>query len=75
LRRVLPVGVAGAERRTTATLQPRADFIDGSFDAAGTFWAALVKQLGAPSEANTIATIGYVGHLLRWPRAHTGEPR
>jgi hypothetical protein len=44
---------------------PRADFLGGGFDRAGTFWGALVKQLGPPSEASTIATTGYVGHLAR----------
>jgi hypothetical protein len=42
---------------------PRADFVGGTYDAAGTFWGAIVKQLAAPSEANTIATSGYLGHL------------
>jgi hypothetical protein len=42
---------------------PRADFVGGTYDAAGTFWGAIVKQLGGPSEASTIATTGYVGHL------------
>jgi len=44
---------------------PRADFIGRTYDAAGTFWEAMVKQLGAPSEASTIATTGCVGRLAR----------
>jgi hypothetical protein len=43
---------------------PRADFVGGAFDSAGTFWGALVKQLGPPSEASTLQTTGYVGHLM-----------
>jgi hypothetical protein len=42
---------------------PRADFVGGAYDAQGTFWAAIVKQLGAPTEAHTISTTGYVGRL------------
>jgi hypothetical protein len=42
---------------------PRADFLGAAYDASGNFWGAIVKQLGAPSEANTITTTGYVGRL------------
>jgi hypothetical protein len=42
---------------------PRADFVGGSYDSAGTFWAGVVKQLG-PADANkNYATTGYVGRL------------
>jgi hypothetical protein len=44
---------------------PRADFVGGTYDATGNFWGAIVKQLGPPSEASTIATSGYVGRLAR----------
>jgi hypothetical protein len=44
---------------------PRADYVGGTYDASGTFWAGVVKQLGAPtSQSNEIATVGYVGRLL-----------
>jgi hypothetical protein len=44
---------------------PRADFIGGAYDASGSFWGAVVKQLGTPAEDNTLATTGYVGRLQR----------
>jgi hypothetical protein len=44
---------------------PRADYVGGTYDASGTFWAGVVKQLGAPtSQSNEIPTVGYVGRLL-----------
>jgi hypothetical protein len=44
---------------------PRADYVGGTYDPSGTFWAGVVKQLGAPtSNSNEIATVGYVGRLL-----------
>jgi hypothetical protein len=43
---------------------PRADFVGGSFDSAGThFWAGVVKQLGPPDSNGYIQTTGYVGTL------------
>ena len=43
---------------------PRADYVGGTFDPSGTFWAAVAKQLGAPtSDSNEIPTVGYVGRL------------
>jgi hypothetical protein len=43
---------------------PRADFIGGSYDAAGTaYWAGLVKQLGPPDSDENVPTVGYVGTL------------
>lgn len=47
---------------------PRADFIGGSYDSAGThFWAGVVKQLGPPDSNGHIQTTGYVG-TLRFPQ-------
>jgi hypothetical protein len=43
---------------------PRADFIGGSFDSAGThFSAGAVKQLGPPDSNGYVETTGYVGTL------------
>jgi hypothetical protein len=43
---------------------PRADYIGGSYDAAGTtFWAGAVKHLGAPDSNGSVPTTGYVGKL------------
>jgi hypothetical protein len=42
---------------------PRADFVGGAYDASGSFWGAIVKQLGPPAEDNTISTTGYLGRL------------
>jgi len=43
---------------------PRADFVGGAFDSAGTrFWAGVVKQLGPPDSSGYIQTTGYVGTL------------
>jgi hypothetical protein len=43
---------------------PRADFIGGAFDSAGTrFWAGVVKQLGPADSNGHIQTTGYVGTL------------
>jgi hypothetical protein len=43
---------------------PRADFVGGAFDSAGTrFWAGVVKQLGPPDSSGYIQTTGYVGML------------
>jgi hypothetical protein len=47
-------------------VSPRADFIGAAYDAAGNFWAGLVRQLGPPDASNRIATTGYVGRL-RFP--------
>lgn len=43
---------------------PRADYIGAAFDAAGTFWAGGVEQLGPPDLNGNQATTGYVGRLL-----------
>jgi hypothetical protein len=42
---------------------PRADFVGAAYDADGTFWGALVKQLGPPDSANRIPTTGYLARL------------
>jgi hypothetical protein len=54
-----PIYVDQGLRGTT----PRADFIGGAYDAAGTFWAGVVKQIGTPDANGFIATTGYVGRL------------
>jgi hypothetical protein len=47
----------------TGGASPRADFVGGAFDSAGTtFWAGVVKQIGQPVNGQ-IATTGYVGQL------------
>jgi hypothetical protein len=47
-----------------ATDAPRADFIGGSYDAAGTsFWAGVVKQLGPPDSNENVPTTGLAGTL------------
>jgi hypothetical protein len=48
-----------------STDAPRADFIGGAFNAAGTtFWAGVVKQFGKPNSHEHIRTTGWVGRLL-----------
>jgi BNR/Asp-box repeat len=42
---------------------PRADFVGGSYDPSGTFWAGVVKQLGPPGSDGDVPTTGYVGRL------------
>jgi hypothetical protein len=43
---------------------PRADFIGGAYDSAGSsFWAGAVRQLGPPDSNEDIPTTGYVGTL------------
>jgi hypothetical protein len=42
---------------------PRADYVGAAFDASGTLWAGVVKQLGTPDSNNKVATTGYVGRL------------
>lgn len=42
---------------------PRVDFVGGDYDAAGTFWAGVVRQLGPPDQNNNIPTTGWVGRL------------
>jgi hypothetical protein len=43
---------------------PRADFVGGSYDPAGTqFWAGVVEQLGPPDSGGYIQTTGYAGTL------------
>jgi hypothetical protein len=43
---------------------PRTDFVGGTFDASGNFWAGMVEQLGAPDSNNHLETVGYVGRLI-----------
>jgi hypothetical protein len=44
---------------------PRADYIGGTFDPAGNFWAGVAKQLGEPDpDTNEVPTTGLVGRLL-----------
>jgi hypothetical protein len=43
---------------------PRADYVGATYDATGTLWAGVVKQLGKPNANNEIATTGYVGRLV-----------
>jgi hypothetical protein len=42
---------------------PRADYVGAAWDASGTLWAGVVKQLGAPDPNGRVATTGYVGRL------------
>jgi hypothetical protein len=49
----------------TGSVTPRADFIGATYDSAGTVWAGLVKQLGAPDSSGVVPTTGYVGTLER----------
>ncbi|MEA2444463.1 MAG: hypothetical protein QOJ12_1755 [Thermoleophilales bacterium] len=43
---------------------PRADYIGGAYDAAGTtFWAGAVKHLGPPDSNGSVPTTGYFGKL------------
>jgi hypothetical protein len=44
--------------------RPRADFVGGAYDTAGTFWAGVVKQFGPPDANGNIATTGLVGRLV-----------
>ena len=50
---------------------PRADFVGGAFNPAGTvFWAGVVKQFGPPDHSGHIRTTGWVGRLVfRGPSA------
>jgi hypothetical protein len=50
---------------------PRADFIGGTFDAHGAFWAGLVHQLNTPDANGNVATRGNVA-TLTFPT--TGTP-
>jgi hypothetical protein len=43
---------------------PRADYVGGTYDGSGTFWAGVVKQVGKPASDMSIATTGHVGRLL-----------
>ncbi len=44
---------------------PRADFVGGAFNRAGTtFWAGVVKQFGPPDHSGHIRTTGWVGRLV-----------
>lgn len=42
---------------------PRADYVGGAYDATGTFFAGVVKQLSGPDANGRVATTGYVGRL------------
>jgi hypothetical protein len=42
---------------------PRADFVGATYDAAGTLWAGVVKQMGVPDAQGRVATTGWLGHL------------
>ena len=44
---------------------PRADYVGGTFDSHGAFWAGVVKQLAPPDANGNIKTTGYVGRLVR----------
>jgi len=45
---------------------PRADFVGGAYDQAGTgYWAGVVKQLGPPDSNQNVPTVGLVG-ALQW---------
>lgn len=46
---------------------PRADFVGGAYDPAGTFWTGVVKQLGPADSSGTVPTTGYVGRLAYGP--------
>jgi hypothetical protein len=52
-----PSGVDG-------TLTPRADYVGAAYDAGGTLWGGLVKQLGAPDPQGNVATTGLVARLV-----------
>jgi len=44
---------------------PRTDYVGGSYDSSGTFWAGLIKALGPTPSGNAYrATTGYVGRLV-----------
>lgn len=43
---------------------PRADFIGAAYDAHGTLWSGVVKQLGPPDAQSRVPTTGWVGHLV-----------
>jgi len=43
---------------------PRTDFVGGSYDALGSFWAGVVEQLGPPDAEGNVPTTGYVGRLV-----------
>jgi hypothetical protein len=51
-----PTGVNGG-------LTPRADYVGAAYDAGGTLWGGLVKQLGAPDAQGTVATTGLVARM------------
>jgi hypothetical protein len=52
---------------------PRADYVGATFDRSGTFWAGVVRQLGAPDSNGAIATEGYVGRLA-FEQADCSDP-
>lgn len=52
-----PSGVDGG-------LTPRADYVGSAYDATGTLWGGLVKQLGAPDAQGAVATTGLVARLV-----------
>jgi hypothetical protein len=43
---------------------PRADYVGSTYDASGTFWAGVVKQLGKPASDGSIVTTGHAGRLV-----------
>ncbi|MCW3049449.1 MAG: exo-alpha-sialidase [Solirubrobacterales bacterium] len=51
-----PSGVNGG-------LTPRADYVGAAYDAGGTLWGGLVKQLGTPDAQGTVATTGLVARM------------
>jgi hypothetical protein len=54
---------------------PRADFIGGSYDAAGeSFWAGVAEQLGPPDSNENIPTTGLAGTLRFASTTPTGLP-
>jgi hypothetical protein len=48
---------------------PRTDYVGGSYDGAGRFTAAMVKQLGPPDSHSRLPTTGYLGWLESSPQA------
>jgi hypothetical protein len=46
---------------------PRADYVGGSYDSSGRFYAGVVKQTGKPESSGAVPTTGYVGTLKLAP--------
>ena len=53
------------------TTYPRADYVGGTFDASGHFWAAVTRQLGPPDGNGNVSTTGHVGRLYMVAAAAT----